>query len=370
MKKPSVLCLLQLPPPIHGVTIMNKNILNSKMLQEHFDVNILPLQFSASHKELGQFGLKKIFMMLKVAKHLIYNCAVRKPDIVYFTLVPTGIAFNIFLIFVAIMKLFGVQSVFHLHGKGVSKKATDKLKKWIYHWSFEGAKVIHLSPRLYSDISLFVKKEDCFYLPNGIPNPLAAEKFLTKKSNKKPLHILFLSNMAINKGPIVLLESIVKLKRSGLGIPFKVSFAGNWKADKCSELFYAIIDKYELQDIVTHLGPKYGNDKFKLYEDADIFVFPTCNDAFPLVVLEAMSYGLPVISTFEGAIPDMVQDRVTGFLVPQKKSDMLADSLLTLLKDRELRIQFGAAGQKRFLSLFTKEIFEDNLIKILEKCLP
>ena len=82
-----------------------------------------------------------------------------------------------------------------------------------------------------------------------------------------------------------------------------------------------------------------------------------------------MSQGLPVVSTTEGAIQEIVQDGVTGYLVPQKDAHALADSLTMLLKDPNLRKQMGEAGRIRYLKYFTKEVFEANLIAIFERCL-
>ena len=73
-----------------------------------------------------------------------------------------------------------------------------------------------------------------------------------------------------------------------------------------------------LNDIVKVSGPKYGEEKFREFQRADIFVFPTYYEVFGLVILEAMQYSLPVVSTFEGAIPDIVVENETGFLVEHR----------------------------------------------------
>ena len=69
------------------------------------------------------------------------------------------------------------------------------------------------------------------------------------------------------------------------------------------------INDLNLQEYVTYLGKKYGDYKYEIFQSSDIFVFPTFyhNECFPLVLLEAMMFGLPVISTSEGGIPDIVK---------------------------------------------------------------
>jgi glycosyltransferase involved in cell wall biosynthesis len=78
-----------------------------------------------------------------------------------------------------------------------------------------------------------------------------------------------------------------------------------------------------------------------------------------------MQYSIPVVSTFEGAIPDLVEDGVNGFLVPQKDSLALANKLETLIKDLNLRNKMGLAGRAKYEADFTLGKFEKNLTAIL-----
>ena len=79
-----------------------------------------------------------------------------------------------------------------------------------------------------------------------------------------------------------------------------------------------------------------------------------------------MQYSLPIISTYEGGIPDVVEDEVTGFLVPQKDTRTLAEKIEILLKDPELRCQMGRLGRLKYEKEFTLNTFENTLIKILD----
>ena len=70
------------------------------------------------------------------------------------------------------------------------------------------------------------------------------------------------------------------------------------------------VDKRNLNDRIAYVGRKVGEEKEAFFRQSDVFVFPTYyyNECFPLVILEAMEYKLPVISTNEGGIPDIVKD--------------------------------------------------------------
>jgi glycosyltransferase involved in cell wall biosynthesis len=118
---------------------------------------------------------------------------------------------------------------------------------------------------------------------------------------------------------------------------------------------------------VHYVGKKYGTDKEAIFSKADIFAFPTYYETFGLVNLEAMQFCLPIVSTFEGGIPDVVNDGKTGFLVPQKDAKALADKLERLIKNPALRKQMGKAGREKYEKEFTLNAFEKRLKEILTK---
>ncbi len=86
---------------------------------------------------------------------------------------------------------------------------------------------------------------------------------------------------------------------------------------------------------------------------AEVFCFPTRNDAFPVVLLEAMAFELPVVATRSGGIPAMVVDGVTGFVVDIHDANALADRLAVLHGDAGLRERMGRLGRQKYLHEFT-----------------
>jgi len=86
---------------------------------------------------------------------------------------------------------------------------------------------------------------------------------------------------------------------------------------------------------------------------ADVFCLPSWWEAMPLSILEAMASGLPVVATRVGDIPRVVEDGVTGVLVPPNDPPALADALDALLADPDMRRRMGAAGRHRVEERFT-----------------
>jgi glycosyltransferase involved in cell wall biosynthesis len=99
--------------------------------------------------------------------------------------------------------------------------------------------------------------------------------------------------------------------------------------------------------------------------NADVFVQPTFDDCFPLTLVEAMQYSLPIASTDVGAIPDMVQDGVNGFVCKQQDVDSLVNALEQLITNPALRQQMGEAGYQRYKELYTLEAFEKRFVELL-----
>jgi len=99
----------------------------------------------------------------------------------------------------------------------------------------------------------------------------------------------------------------------------------------------------------------WRNDVPALLDAADIYVHPSLWEGFGLVLLEAMTAGKPVIASHASAIPEIVTDNETGWLVPPRNSEALADAIARLLKNPAMRLAMGEAGRRRALQDFSVE---------------
>jgi glycosyltransferase involved in cell wall biosynthesis len=100
--------------------------------------------------------------------------------------------------------------------------------------------------------------------------------------------------------------------------------------------------------IIVHHGVKAFSPEWqRLYAQADLFVMPTRGDAAPFVFVEAMAAGIPAIGTTVGAVPEMVLDGETGFIVAPDDRAALADRMRRLLTDDALRLRLGENGRRR-----------------------
>ncbi len=118
----------------------------------------------------------------------------------------------------------------------------------------------------------------------------------------------------------------------------------------------------------VHL-PGHRTDARMLLDAADVFVLPSRHEGMPLVLLEAMDAGLPVVATRVIGSEEVVADGETGFLVPPEDPAALGAALARLLADTELRERFGQAGRRRFRERFTHRRMAAATAEVYEQVL-
>ena len=362
--KSRILFIVQLPPPVHGASLMNEFAVGSKLINEAYQCEVLPLQFASSISDIGSFSFRKIWLTFVFCGRLIAKLITFRPQLTYFTFAPVGGAFFRDAFFTMIIKLFGKKLVLHLHGKGISKAAAGSvLKKFLYRISFKNTRIIVLAPVLENDIrSVFNGK--VFFLSNGIPS-LEANR--GEKSNQVPV-ILYLSNLIRSKGIYLFLECLQTLQRNQ--VDFKAIIIGAEGDVSISEVKDFIMNN-GLGKKTEVMGPLYGEEKQRVMLRSDMLVFPSFyeNEAFPLTILEAMRAGMTVIASNNGAIPEIVDNGVTGYVVPIREVDEMTRKIKFLCENETTLKKMGIAAREKFGQCYTIEKFEQGLFEIFKDIL-
>jgi glycosyltransferase involved in cell wall biosynthesis len=363
--KPRILFILHLPPPMHGASAVGKYIENSNAINDAFEADYLNLGTSKQLNESGKGGFRKFYEICKLQVKLVNILARKNYKFCYVTLNSKGPSFYKDVLVVFTLKLFQKKIIYHFHNKGVAQFQHKKLDDLLYRFVFKNTKTILLSRYLYPDIKKYVQERDVYYCPNGVP--VINEELLQifdKRRNINKCRLLFLSNMMIDKGVYILLDACKILKDSRLD--FECHFAGAW-SDITKKDFHMATKIRGIESYIFSHGMKHDLEKYELLKGADIFIHPTFNDCFPLVLLEAIQFGLPVIASDEGGIPEIVIDNETGFLVPIGNAEILAEKIKYLMGNPDKSIEMGKKGKERFAQKFTLNIFEDQMLNILRQ---
>lgn len=364
-----ILFILHTPPPVHGASIVGGYIRQSAVINTALSCRYINLGTSRTVDEIGKNPLAKTGRYLIIMLRELWQLVVFRPHTVYLTISASGAGFYKDFPIAMLAGLLGAKRLYHFHNKGISERQHKKLDNMLCRMLFYKAEVILLSKYLYNDISKYVPEESVRYCANGVGSEAVSSKQQVVSSKQqavscKRIEILFLSNLIESKGVYILLDACRLLK--GRGLLFSLTLVGGEGDITAEELNRKVIEM-GLTDLVQYAGKKYDAEKEMFWSEADIFVHPTLNDCFPLVILEAMQHALPVVSTTEGAIPEIVNDGATGFLVPRKDAVALADKLELLINDKQLREAMGQEGRRKFETEYTLNAFELRLKAILDE---
>ncbi len=358
-----ILFILHTPPPVHGSSVVGQYIKESEIINQAFDCKYINLGTSHTVDEIGKNPLQKIGRYFSILWQVFTQLIRFRPNLCYLAITAKGTAFYKDSLIALLAKGFGVRMVYHFHNKGVSTRQHKALDDFLYKSVFKNAHAILLSKYLYPDVEKYFTTDRVHYCPNGIPDIEKREKRKEKRLNDK-VELLFLSNLIESKGVFVLLEACSILKQKGLS--FHCTYLGG-EGDVNAQQFHQKAKELGVTDQVVYVGKKYGVEKEEILSEADIFAFPTYYETFGLVNLEAMQFRLPIVSTFEGGIPDVIEDGKTGFLVPKKNTIALAEKLELLISNPELRNKLGKAGREKYENEFTINLFEQRLKDILSE---
>jgi glycosyltransferase involved in cell wall biosynthesis len=324
----------------------------------HFDVTFINLSVVKSVEDLEVFRVSKL---LKFAGFVLreIGCLCRRRFAV--CCYPVSLSRNAFLkdaLLLKIARVFGVPTVIYAHGTGFAafrETLSPRLRRWFDTAIGKSAGAIVMADALRGDFDGLLPEERVFVARHGIEPAMipAAEK-------RGGLTLLYLGLVRREKGIFDLLAALPLIPNA------KLVVAGQWwRADQQAEAEQLVRDK---NLPVEFIGPVEGAAKWRCYAGADIFVFPchTRNEAFGMVLLEALQAGLPVVTTKGGARPEIIADGVNGLLAEEKTPVDLAAKIRQLAGNEPLRQRMSAANRDLYAREFTHEHYGQRMIAALE----
>jgi len=182
-----------------------------------------------------------------------------------------------------------------------------------------------------------VKEENIYVIPNATDVPQVEKN----KYDRDEVRILFVGRCCPRKGLHYLFKAVADMKHHKI----EVDIVGDLEADKkhVSEL-YGLLKKLAIDEKVAFHGHVRIEQLWDYYRNADIFIMPSLWEGFGIVFLDAMSFGLPIVSTNVGAIPDLVRHEENGLLVKPGDTGALASAIEQLVVSPSLRRKLGQNG--------------------------
>lgn len=241
--------------------------------------------------------------------------------------------------FFRLVKLFCSKTIYHFHGASFLEQYPYASARWQSRikYLFEQVNlVICLSNSWKSAIETIAPEAAIKVVPNAVSIP---EVHRWERTSSQ-LTILFMGLIGERKGIFDLLVVFKLLIQRHPDIILRIG--GNGEVKKLLKE----IQTLGIQKNVRYMGWINDKKKDKLLRMTDIFVLPSYGEGMPMSVLEAMSYGIPVVSTTIGGIPELVVDGISGFLIKPGDSSALYEKLDQMITNQELRKDFGYRGRQ------------------------
>jgi glycosyltransferase involved in cell wall biosynthesis len=203
-------------------------------------------------------------------------------------------------------------------------------------------------------------------VPNGLelpPMPTACDRAAARRGlglTEGNALLLFVGRLVPEKNLPLLMEAVSRLPPSQRPL---VWLAGEGPERRRVE---AEVARLGLGDHVRLLGER--TDTRVLMRAADLLVLPSREEGLSNVLLEAMASGLPVIATAVGGSPELIDDRVTGRLLPSDDAATLAETIATLVANADERLRLAAAARAQAESRFTLGAMVDHTARIYDRC--
>lgn len=205
------------------------------------------------------------------------------------------------------------------------------------------------------------------------PSAIDCLKFFFKERSVKQnqsVHIVTVCRLQRKKGTKYAIRAIAQLIDKGYKICFSIIGDG-----PCRKELERLIRKLHVEQYVELKGWKNQDEIVEILNTAHIFVLPSVTtptgtqEGIPNALKEAMAMGIPVVSTYHAGIPELVENGVSGFLVPERDVSILRKKLEYLITHQQEWKRMGKAGRKKVLQEFEIEKTNDRLIKIFEMLL-
>jgi glycosyltransferase involved in cell wall biosynthesis len=367
-----------LPPPYFGQSLSFRMLVDevARLGIPHDVIDLTHREGSA--KQAGVLTIHRVADYGSILRRFVAAAAGRRGT-VYLTIAQSRAGFMRDWVMIRYARLFGHRVVLHLKGGNYDNfyAAQPAWMRALVRSTLRRAdRILVLGERLRAMFDFEpALAERVHVVPNGLPDegePAGAPRTLPAPG-EGPVRLLFLSNLIESKGWITVLEA-VRLLRDRLGDRVRCDFHGTFYTsaddvrvtgiEQARELFERLVAEYGLEGVARYGGAVAGNEKRRALEEAHFFLLPTRyhNEGQPVSIIEAMARGNVVISTDYRAIPDLVDDGVTGVLVPYGAPQAIADAVEALVRDPDRYAQMSRAAVARFRARFTRRGHLDTIL--------
>ena len=351
-----------LPPPNFGHTMIYQMLMNTEF-SKNFSITFLNFRFwkYSRHKRVT---VKKIGQFLIYYFYYIFLIIIKRPDYILYGISFDKMPFFKDSLFLMTGRILRSKIILHDQGQylgdlyGTSPRFVRRYIEYTFR-SVNAAIVLgEVAKNTYKNL---LDTERVFVVPGAVKDTKGTGENRSKREKHNGLRILYFSFLTPAKGIWTAMEAASIVVGEQQGCQF--IFAGPFDSGETEDNIKQFVRENSLDDQVQFVG--YISDeecRTRLFRDADIFIFPTHRDVFGLVLLHAMAEGTPVIASNEGAISEILVGGKAGILIPKDDVTALANGIISLISNNDLRLELGQRGRERYEEMYTPENFGSRSI--------
>jgi glycosyltransferase involved in cell wall biosynthesis len=364
--KPRILIIGALPPPAVGPSVAMERLIASKELNQQFDVCFLDISDRRAPGNMGRLDWTNVVLGLRHASQCVWRLITQRPALVYVAISQGTWGYLRDLTFILPSIALRRKIVLHLRGSEF-RAFYDGMPFWL-RWLTRFVlartdRMIVLGRNLTKVFEGLMDPARLVVIPNGIDFTQFPRRADERAGQGTGSRLLYLSSLKKRKGFLLLLEALPRVFAEHPEATLTV--AGLWQNESEQVEAESLIARNGLADKLRFVGEVTGLDKVRLFLEHDVFVFtPIKPEGMPLVILEAMSASLPVVTTNRGAISEVVEHRQTGLIV-EPTPDQVAEGLNRLIEDPDMARRMGRCGRQRIESQFSEETYLSKLVATL-----
>lgn len=365
----SLLIVGQTPPPWHGQAVATQMLFENDWSPRK--VRTLRMAYSDEMDEVGRFGFDKLTHLWRLIRQTRRELSTDRNTILFYP--PASARWIPFLrdvVYLAAVRRRAAGTVFIFHAAGLPEWISrSRLRRWLAGLAYANA-----------DVSLEVAVEDVpahqvFGIPSWRWCPCAAEVPEMSREvapDDQPLRALFVGSLQEGKGVLQIVETAALLKQQGLESRFVFKVVGRWFSREFEEETRRRIHELGLESMVLLLGELTGEKKWDAYRDSDVFFFPSHyqSEASPIVVMEALGAGLPVVASDWRGIPALVEGCEGCVLLPIRNPEAYAEALKGLENDRGRLVEFAKGARSFFEARYLPEHFTGRIEEEIDRRWP
>jgi glycosyltransferase involved in cell wall biosynthesis len=335
------------PPPIHGVAVSTMLALENRLLHDSFEIEHLDTTDRRPVSNMGKWDVGNVALGLGALGRLGWKLRHGR-GLLHLPLSENRGGFIRDSLFIHLAALRGWKVAVHIRNSLFRRfyDAQPRLFKFWIRLTFRrmtGLAVLGESLRALF-VGLF-PTEEIAVVPNGTP------AFDADGVKPDPNQVLYLSNLQLKKGVDRAVETALLVL--GRRPQTRFVFAGEWESLEVQRELRTAAAR--ANGAIEFRAPVSGEAKNRLMASSWLLLFPVAwGEGHPRILLEALAAGLPCVTTDRATISDTVGNGEAGFVLDDPDPQALADCILLLLRNHELRARMSAAARRRHVERFTQ----------------